>query len=101
MKTHIVQQTKQQLRKNISKNSIFVNTRNWIGPLNGERSNPVFVVVDENNNKNWKVEKFLKMYIIITFKTFHYKLTALGNIVHSILNYKLMRPVSILRLPKE
>ena len=30
-----------------------------------------------------------------------YKLTALGNITHSILNYKLMRSISVLRLYKE
>ena len=29
------------------------------------------------------------------------KLTALGNITHSIVNYKLMRPVSILRQTEE
>ena len=40
------------------------------------------------------------MYII-KFKTIRYKLTASGNINHSVLNYKLMRPVSNLLLPKE
>ena len=29
-----------------------------------------------------------------------FKLAASGNIAHSIINYKVMRPVSILRLPK-
>ena len=38
---------------------------------------------------------------IINFKTIRYKLTASGNIIHSILNYKPMRPVSYLRLPSE
>ena len=51
-----------------------------------------------------KTEKFeikeLKMFII-NFKTIHYELSASGNIIHSIVNYKLMRPVSNLRLPKE
>ena len=37
------------------------------------------------------------MYII-NFKTVHYKLIASGNIIHSIFNYELMRPVSNLRL---
>ena len=37
----------------------------------------------------------------IKFNTIHQKLTALGNIFHSILNYKLMRPVSNLLLPEE
>ena len=40
------------------------------------------------------------MYII-NFKTIRYKLSASGDITHSIFNYKLMRPVSNLRLPKE
>ena len=40
------------------------------------------------------------MYII-KFITIHYKPSALGNIIHSILNYKLLRPVSNLLLPKE
>ena len=54
--------------------------------------------------KTEKIEKFLKiliMYNIINFKTFCYKLTNSDKIVYSILNYKLMRPVSILRLPKD
>ena len=38
---------------------------------------------------------------IINFKIIRYKLAASGNINHSILNYKPMRPVSNLRLPKE
>ena len=40
------------------------------------------------------------MYII-NFKTIRYNLSASGDIIHSIFNYKLMRPVSNLRLPKE
>ena len=47
-----------------------------------------------------KFEKYFKRYII-NFKTIRYKLTASGNIIHSILNYKIMRPVGNLRLPKE
>ena len=34
-------------------------------------------------------------------KTLRSKPTVSGNLVHAILNYKLVRPVSILRLPKE
>ena len=45
-------------------------------------------------------EKYLKMYII-NFKTKGYELTSSGNIINSILNYKLKRLVSNLRLPKE
>ena len=51
--------------------------------------------------KNEKVEKSLKMYNIIKFKTIQYKLKTSGNIIHIIVNYKFLRPVSILRLPKE
>ena len=40
------------------------------------------------------------MYII-NFKTIRYKLTASGNIIHSILNYKPIRPLRYLRLPRE
>ena len=50
--------------------------------------------------KTEKLEKYLKMYII-NFKTNHFKQTASSNIVHSVLNYKLMRPVSKIQLPKE
>ena len=42
-----------------------------------------------------KTEKFgehLKMYIITNFETIGYKLNAMVNITHSIVNYKLMRP---------
>ena len=56
--------------------------------------------VDEKNNKNWKIWKKIQMYII-NFLTIHYKLKVLGNIIHSIFNYKLKPPVSNLRLPKE
>ena len=41
------------------------------------------------------------MYNPINFKTICSKLTALGNIIHSILIHKLMKPVSYLLLPKE
>ena len=41
------------------------------------------------------------MHNIINFKTIRYKLTASGNIIQPILNYKLMRLVSILPLHKE
>ena len=40
------------------------------------------------------------MYKIKRFDSILYKLTALRNFSQSILNYKLIRPVSILRLPK-
>ena len=40
------------------------------------------------------------MYNIIIFETIVYKLTALGNITPLIVNYKFMRPIKILRLPK-
>ena len=80
---------KTSLTNQIRRYFIFWNTRNWSGPLNDENK----LQVDEKNNKNWKVRKKLKMYIISS-KTIRYKLSALGNIIHSIFNYKLMLPVS-------
>ena len=53
----------------------------------------------EKTTRTEKFEKYLNMYII-NFKTNCYKLTASGNVIHSILNYKLLRPAGNLRLPK-
>ena len=50
--------------------------------------------------KTKKFEKYLKTYTK-NFKTKGYKMTALDNIINSILSYKLRRLVSNLRLPKE
>ena len=47
-----------------------------------------------------KFEKCLKMYII-NFKTIRYELTASGNIIQLFVNYKPMRLVRSLGLPKE
>ena len=58
-------------------------------------------VKKNNEKKNEKFEKSLQMDSIIAFKIARFKLTASGKLVQSILNYKLMRPVGILRLPKE
>ena len=54
----------------------------------------------KRTTKTEKLEKNFKMFTI-NIKTIRYKLTASGNINHSILNYKPMRPVINLRLPKE
>ena len=56
MKTHIVQQTKYQLRKIISRHLGNENTRNGMGPLNDENK----LQVDKNDNKPEKTEKTLK-----------------------------------------
>ena len=69
-------------------------------PFNDENK----LQVGEKNNENWKTEnsfQILKMQNIINFITIPYKLTALGKIIHSIPNYRLMKPASILLLPKE
>ena len=55
----------------------------------------------KTTTKTEKYEKSLKIYNIINFKYLRCKLTASGNIIYLIVNYKFMRPVSILRLPKE
>ena len=52
----------------------------------------------EKNEKSWKI---LKIYNIINFKTIRYELTASGNLIDSILKYKLMRLVNTVRVPKE
>ena len=52
-----------------------------MGPLNEETK----LQVDDKNNKNRKILKILKMYKIKIFKTIGYNLTALGNIIQSIL----------------
>ena len=68
-----------------------------MGPLNYENE----LLVDEENKKLKKFEKSLILFNIIYFKTIRYKLTASGIVIHLIYNYRLMRPVSILRLPKK
>ena len=54
----------------------------------------------KRTTKTKKFKNYLKMYII-NFKTKGYELTASGNLINSILNYKLTRLISNLRLPKE
>ena len=68
---------------------------NWMRPLNDENK----LQFDEKKNKTLKFENYLKMFSIINFKTIR-NMTTPGNIVHSTLNFMLMRPVRILRLPK-
>ena len=79
MKTHIVQQTKHQLRSNIFRHVNFLITRNWIGPLNDETKLRVDV------QQKLKSFKFLKT-IHLKLKSIRYKLTALSIIMHSIVN---------------
>ena len=55
----------------------------------------------KKKTKTEKFKKSLKIYNIINFETIRYKMTASGNINPRILNYKLLRPVSILRLLKD
>ena len=69
MKMHILQQTINQLRHNISRLVNLWGTRNWVGSLS--------------------------LNLIITQIS---KLTATGHIFHSIFNYEQMRPVKILGL---
>ena len=69
-----------------------------MGPLNDENE---LQGDEKNKNENEKSLLSLKMYNIINFKTIRYKLTASRNNIHSIINYKLMRTVSILWQPKD
>ena len=48
VKTHIVQQTKHQLRQKINRNVNFGTKRIWMGPLNDENTPQV----DEKNKNN-------------------------------------------------
>ena len=61
----------------------------------------IMLQVDERTTKIEKFENSLKMYGIISFKNICCKLTALVKIIHLTVNYKFLRPVSILRLPEE
>ena len=47
----------------------------------------------KTTTKTEKFGKSLQMCNIINFKTIRYKMTATGNIIHSMLNYKFMRPI--------
>ena len=71
-----------------------------MGPLN-DVNKLQLREVNKRTTKAEKIEKSSKMYYFINFKTIKYKLSASGNIIWSITNYKHLRPVSILRLPKE
>ena len=71
-----------------------------MGPLNDEK-NYKLTKRTTKNEKKMKNPKKPKMYNIINFKPIRYKVTASCNIIHSILNYKVMRLVNPLRLPKE
>ena len=55
----------------------------------------------DKKNKNRKIKKKMITNNIKNFKTNRYKLTASRNIIHSILNSRLMRPLSILQLQKK
>ena len=76
MKTHFVQQSKRQLRRNFKRNFIICTTGKWIGHLNDE----ILILVDVYNNKNKKkFKKHLKTNSIIIFKANCYELTTLSN----------------------
>ena len=61
-----------------------------MGPLIDENK----LQFDKRATNAEKFGKYLKMYIINLKTIIRYKLTATGSIIHSILNYKLLRPVS-------
>ena len=54
----------------------------------------------KRTTKTEKFEKSLNNYKTIIFKTISYKLTVSGKNNNLIVNYNFMRPVRILRLPK-
>ena len=55
----------------------------------------------KRTTKTQKFQNFRKKFNIINFITIRYKTTASSNTIHSMLTYKLMRSVSILRLHKD
>ena len=96
MKTHIVQQTKHQLRHDINWKIVF--------ELQGIEWNLSMMRINYKLTKRTKIEKYKKsskMNNIINCNTNRYKLTTLSNIIHLIFNWKPMRAVSILRLHEE
>ena len=64
-----------------------------MGPLNDENR---FQLDEKKTTKTEKIEKPLKMFNIINFRTICYKLASSGNFIHLFGNYKYLRPVSIL-----
>ena len=97
MNTHIVRQKNFSYDITSIDMLILEKTRNWMGPLNDKNE----LEVDEKKTKTEKFENFWKLYGIIKITSIRSRLTALGNCVRSILDNKLMRPVSVLRLHKE
>ena len=99
MKTHIVQQTK-NINYDIRKSdNMFSFKIQGIG-LDLSMMSVKYKLMKRTTNAE-KTEKSSKIYNIKNFKTIRYKVTASGNMIHSIFNYKLMRPVNNLRLPKD
>ena len=94
MKTHIVQQ-------NISYDKKSVDMLIFEFQGNGRDLAMMRINYKLTKTKIEIFQKFLKLYIIIKFNYIRCKLTASGKIFNSILNYNLMRPVSLLRQPKE
>ena len=96
MTTHIVHQ------KNISYNVISIDSLIFgIQGIGWDLSmTRISYKLTKRTTKTEKFEKILEMYNIIIYKTIGYKLTASGNITNLTVNYKFMKPIRILRLPK-
>ena len=89
-------------KQNISYNIISVDILTFeIQGIGWDLSMMKSYKMTKRTTKIKKIEKSLRMYNIKKIMTIRYKLTASGTIIHSITNYKLMMPVSILRLHKE
>ena len=96
LKTHIVQQIKHQWQIK-SLDLLFIVIQEIGSDLSLMK---ISYILTKRTTKTEKFEKYLKMYTQ-NFRTIHYKLAASVKIIHSILNCKLVRPVSNLYLPKE
>ena len=100
IKTHFVQKQK-ILYFRISVRMLILKKQGIVCDLSMMRKSHKLTKRTTKTEKTNKSFKILSIYDIIKFKTILYKLTASGNIIYSIFNYKLMRMVNTLRLPKE
>ena len=80
MKTHIVLQVKRQLQNKLNRHVSFeLHGNKW--DLSVMR---ISYKLTKRTNKPEKFKKILKTNNIISFKVFHYELTALSDFFHSI-----------------
>ena len=97
MQKHIVQQTNTSFDI-VSANMLIFEIQGIAWDLS---MMSIIYKLTKRTTKTENFEKFLKMCILLNFMTIRYKMIASNQIIHSILHYKLMILVRILRLHKE